>query len=98
MSRISGLLTLAVAIAVLVAMYLGGFAPTQLWGAGLAASGGYAAWTGQISYGIRGGRRLGEAKGWWVRLIGALLFILGATILVHPRCICVIDSRLAACA
>jgi hypothetical protein len=88
MSRLSVSLTLGVLIAVAVSAYFGGFAFTRVWAAGLAASGGYVAWTGRVTYGTRGGPVLGELKGLWVRIVGTLIVLLAAAIVIHSQATC----------
>ena len=98
MSRLSILITIAVLIAVVISVWLGGFAFTRVWAAGLAASGAYASWTGRVTYGIRGGPVLGQVEGLWVRIVGALIVLAAAAIVVHPQATCSIFTRQTGCA
>ncbi|MES1146996.1 MAG: hypothetical protein ABUL52_01230 [Solimonas sp.] len=97
MDRDNPFLTIIVLIAIVISLFIGGFAFARIVAICLAFGGAYTAWDGRITYGIRGGPALGELRGWLARTLGILVCSGGSVFAFHPEYGCTIFTRYPGC-
>jgi hypothetical protein len=88
---------IALFLGLLVAFFLSAVTFYRVWAIGLAFAGLYAAVRGRLSYRISGGPTLGEVHGWWVRLGGILLCVIGIAVAVNAERTCEFFARHGRC-